>query len=187
MLARLDPSLPQGPNWVYEPKWDGVDFLGRRLHIRQQVKLLNGRPTIAPPKYGKERDVPLADVVAIAIAERLRVYPADEDGLIFTSREHKPISRTYYNPHIWKPALAVAGVEPSRANGMHALRHYWASVLLDGGKSIRALADYLGHSDPGLTLRVYTHLMPTSEDRARKAIDAAFSSSRVLSVSGTQG
>jgi hypothetical protein len=23
MLARLDPSLPQGPNWVYEPKWDG--------------------------------------------------------------------------------------------------------------------------------------------------------------------
>ena len=55
---------------------------------------------------------------------------------------------------------------------MHALRHYYASVLLDAGESIRALADYLGHADPGFTLRVYTYLMPASEDRARRAIDA---------------
>lgn len=56
---------------------------------------------------------------------------------------------------------------------MHALRHHYASVLLDAGESVRALADYLGHSDPGFTLRVYTHLMPSSEDRARAAIDTA--------------
>lgn len=56
---------------------------------------------------------------------------------------------------------------------MHALRHYYASVLLDAGESIRALADYLGHSDPGFTLRVYTHPMPSSEGRARRPIDAA--------------
>ncbi|WP_406418788.1 tyrosine-type recombinase/integrase [Streptomyces sp. NBC_00842] len=57
---------------------------------------------------------------------------------------------------------------------MHALRHYYASVLLDAGENIKALAQYLGHSDPGFTLRTYTHLMPNSQDRARKAIDAAF-------------
>ena len=44
-------------------------------------------------------------------------------------------------------------------------------MLLDAGESIRALADYLGHADPGFTLRVYTHLMPASEDRARMAVD----------------
>jgi integrase len=70
----------------------------------------------------------------------------------------------------------VAGVEPTRENGMHALRHFNASVLLDAGESIRALAEYLGHADPGFTLRVYTHPMPSSEDRARVAID------RVLGV-----
>jgi len=63
------------------------------------------------------------------------------------------------------------------------LRHYFASVLLDAGESIRAVSDYLGHSDPGFTLRVYTHLMPSSEDHTRRAIDAAFSSSCVRSVS----
>ena len=93
------------------------------------------------------------------------------------------MNRAYYNPYIWKQALATARVEPTRANGMHALRHYYASVLLDAGESIRALADYLGHSDPGFTLRVYTHLMPSSEGRARHAVDAAFNSARVQSVS----
>jgi len=56
---------------------------------------------------------------------------------------------------------------------MHALRHHYASVLLDGGVSIRAVSEYLGHHDPGFTLRTYAHLMPESEDRARDAIDAA--------------
>jgi integrase len=50
---------------------------------------------------------------------------------------------------------------------------HYASVLLDGGVSIRAVAQYLGHVDPGFTLRVYSHLMPDTEDRARAAIDAA--------------
>ncbi len=50
---------------------------------------------------------------------------------------------------------------------MHALRHFYASVLLDAGESIKAVSEYLGHSDPGLTLKVYAHLMPSSRDRAR--------------------
>jgi integrase len=43
---------------------------------------------------------------------------------------------------------------------MHALRHFYASVLLDAGESIKAVSEYLGHSDPGFTLRTYTHLLP---------------------------
>lgn len=31
-------------------------------------------------------------------------------------------------------------------------------------------------ADPGVTLRTYTHLMPKSEDRTRKAVDLALSS-----------
>jgi integrase len=58
---------------------------------------------------------------------------------------------------------------------MHALRHYFASVLLDAGESVRALAEYLGHSDPGFTLRTYAHMLPASEDRTRRAVDAALS------------
>ena len=33
------------------------------------------------------------------------------------------------------------------------------------------MAAFLGHKDEAFTLRVYTHLMPGSHDRARQVID----------------
>ena len=69
-----------------------------------------------------------------------------------STRERSALNRNYFNSHVWKPALAKAGVKASRENGMHALRHWFASVLLDAGESIRAVSEHLGHSDPGFTL-----------------------------------
>ena len=152
---------------------EDVEFLARRVAVRQQVKQVGGKLLLAPPKGGRVRDVPLPEVVAVELAEHLRRYPARADGLVFTSREGKPLNRNYINARVWKPALRQAGVEPTRVNGMHALRHHYASVLLDAGQSIKAVSEYLGHADPGFTLRVYTHLLPASEDRARQAVDAA--------------
>lgn len=54
------------------------------------------------------------------------------------------------------------------------VEHFYASVLLNAGESIKAVSEYLGHADPGLTLRVYAHLMPSSQERTRKAIDRVF-------------
>jgi integrase len=61
----------------------------------------------------------------------------------------------------------------AREHGMHALRHFYASVLLDAGENVKAVSEYLGHADPALTLRVYAHLLPNSEEHARRAVDAA--------------
>lgn len=64
-------------------------------------------------------------------------------------------------------------MEPRRENGCHALRHFYASTLLDAGESIKALCEFLGHADPGFTLRTCTHLLSTSDERTRHAVDAA--------------
>ena len=166
---------------------DAVDFLRRTVHVRQQVRLVGGQLVFAPPKGGREREVPLADVVSVALAEQLRTtapvevtLPWLEPGgeptmasLIFVNRDGGALTRAYYTHNAWKPALAAAGVERNRTNGFHALRHHYASVLLERGVSIRAVAEYLGHHDPGFTLRTYAHLMPDDEDRSRAAIDAA--------------
>jgi integrase len=151
-----------------------VDFLRHTLHVRQQVKLLaDNKPIVTPPKGGKSREVPLPESVGLALAEHIRNFPRGKDGLIFTTRERKPLNRNYINAHVWKSALRAAGVEPTRINGMHALRHYYASALLESGVSIRAVSEYLGHADPGFTLRIYAHLMPTSDEKARHAMDLA--------------
>jgi integrase len=153
-----------------------VDFLRRQLHVEQQVRLIGTRLELAPPKRKKTRTVPLPDSVAVELAEHLRRYPAEGTELVFRTREGNPITRNTFNHHTWKPALVAADVEPMRANGMHALRHFYASVLIDAGESVRAVADYLGHADPGFTLRVYAHLFPSSDDRARMAVDRLFTS-----------
>jgi integrase len=151
-----------------------IDFLRRRVHVEQQVKIVRSKVVIDRPKGGKTRAVPLPDTVAAELAQHLRNHDRGGTDLVFTSRERNPINRNHFNGYVWKPALEAAGVEPSRSNGMHALRHFYASALIDAGEPVRAVADYLGHSDPGFTLRVYAHLFPSSEDRARHAVDRLF-------------
>ena len=52
-------------------------------------------------------------------------------------------------------------------------RHTFASVLLSGGVSVAAAADYLGHS-PAELLKTYAHLVPADHERARSVVQAAF-------------
>ncbi|WP_176963827.1 hypothetical protein [Streptomyces sp. MCA2] len=96
-------------------------------------------------------------------------------SLLFYSRERKLVNRNFFNMRVWKPALVAAEAIParkpgqrfaeSREHGMHALGHFYASVLLDVRENVKALSEYLGHNDPGSTLRTYTHLMPNSQAR----------------------
>jgi len=167
---------------------DDVDFLRDVVHVQRQVKIVGNRLLFAAPKGRKSRDVPLPDSVANELSAHLRTHPAvtvtlpwesptgppRAVALILTSRERGAMNRNYWNHHLSKPALEKAGRPDSRENGMHALRHWYASVLLHGGESIKALSEYLGHSDSGFTLRTYTHLMPASEERTRRLVDVAF-------------
>lgn len=93
-------------------------------------------------------------------------------SLILVNQHGKPVRRDAFNQYVWTPALNHAKVGRTlRQEGMHALRHFYASVLLDAGESIKALAEWLGHADPAFTMWVYTHLLPSSSDRTRKAVD----------------
>lgn len=93
--------------------------------------------------------------------------------LIVSTTGSDALRRNDFNRRVWAPALKTAQVDAGRENGMHALRHFFASVLLDAGESIKAVSEYLGHTDAGFTLRTYTHLMPSSDARTRTAIDGA--------------
>lgn len=181
-------GLRQGEMFGLSP--DDIDWLRGWVSVERQVKIVAGRLVYALPKGRKTRRVPLPPTVRDDLAAYLVTFPAktvtlpweEPDGepvtvkLLITTRQSNACNRNHCNTEIWKPALERVGIEPSRENGFHALRHYFASVLLDGGENIKALSKYLGHASAAFTLKTYTHLMPASEDRTKTAVDNAIRS-----------
>jgi integrase len=185
-------GLRQGEIFALSP--DDVDWLSTEpvVHVQRQVKIIKGRlgMVFAPPKGQKIRTVPLPDTVKVALAEHMRRNPPASVTLPWRVTGGEPrtvrlffphgdapdvtaIRRDWFNKHVWRPAVARAGLPAGRANGMHALRHYFASSLLTEGESIQAVSEWLGHSKVSITLDIYAHLMPKSQTRMRKIIDAA--------------
>ncbi|OQO92445.1 site-specific integrase [Saccharomonospora piscinae] len=168
---------------------EDVDRDRNVVRVERQVRLVENRPVFAPPKRGKSREVPIGAALLDdldAYAARFPptaitlpwLHPSGEPvtvKLVMVNGDGMAVRRTTFRTSVWLPALKRAGIEhPTRADGMHALRHLYASVLLDAGESVKAVSEYLGHTDPGFTLRVYTHLLPSSHERTRKALDAFF-------------
>ena len=52
---------------------------------------------------------------------------------------------------------------------LHDLRHFTATQLIGAGVDVRTVAGRLGHSDPSVTLRVYSHALE-ERDRAAAAV-----------------
>jgi integrase len=150
---------------------DRVDFLRRTVRVdRQLVTAGRGAPELGPPKTkASYRDVPLPDSVALDLAEHLRKFPPGGDGLIFTAKDGRPVRRQRI-ADAWR--AAAAAVELPDGAGFHATRHFYASLLIQAGESVKVVQSRLGHASAVETLDTYGHLWPDSEDRTRAAVDA---------------
>jgi integrase len=61
---------------------------------------------------------------------------------------------------------------------LHSLRHTHASHLIAAGLDILTISRRLGHGSPTITLSVYGHLFPQTDDRAAQIMEAAFTAAR---------
>jgi integrase len=147
---------------------DRIDFLRRTLRVDRQL-LLSWPPTFGPPKTRSSyRTIPLPQVVVDALAAHLADFPAGEDGAVFTEHDggllyRDKVTRAFRNAA--KAAGAPAGTR------MHSLRHYYASLLIRHGESVKVVQARLGHASARETLDTYSHLWPDSEDMTRAAVD----------------
>ncbi|WP_247609781.1 tyrosine-type recombinase/integrase [Nocardia veterana] len=167
---------------------DDIDREAMTVHVQRQVKYVKGALMFALPKREKTRYVPISRSLLGVIDSHVERFPAQSVTLPWGSAAGEPrtvrllitkpdgmaLNGDLFNKIVWNPAFGKAGLSyRNRVDGMHAMRHLYASKLLARGVSVKELADYLGHEDPGFTLRVYTHLLPSSHERARQAVDEA--------------
>ena len=62
--------------------------------------------------------------------------------------------------------------------GFHGLRHYYATLLIHAGASVKTVQLALGHSTPTITLNEYVHEWPDALDRTRSLVDAELGDTR---------
>ena len=115
----------------------------------------------ANSKSGKVRSVPLSDA-ALAVLEEIGTEGKYE--YVFTNLETG--TRYVHITHTWHRLRAKAGLPWLR---FHDLRHTYASMLVNAGRSLYEVQQVLGHADGRVTQR-YAHLSSkTLQDAANSA------------------
>jgi len=108
-------------------------------------------------------------VVGDALAAHLARYRPNDAGFVFLSSYRTPLRRSSFNEH-WRRARESAGLPDSVT--FHDLRHFYASLLIQSGCSVKAIQKRLGHQSAVETLDTYGHLWPDSDDETRNAVDS---------------
>jgi integrase len=147
---------------------DRVDMLRRRVTVDRQIDPA-GSGAFAPLKTrASYRTVPLPRVVIDALAEHLHRWQTEPDGLVFVDDQGRPLRRNRFG-EVWRRARVEVGLPEGVT--FHDLRHFYASLLIRHGESVKVVQARLGHASAVETLDTYSHLWPDSEDRTREAVD----------------
>ncbi|MGE5210723.1 MAG: tyrosine-type recombinase/integrase [Acidobacteriota bacterium] len=113
-------------------------------------------------KGAKERRVPVSEPAVAALrrwlAVRHDVLPPEAGDVLFGNERGRPLT-----PRDVRRIVDRRSPSPTHP---HALRHTFATHLLDGGADLRAVQELLGHTDVATTQR-YTHV-------SRERLSAAY-------------
>lgn len=164
-------------------RWQDLDLDHGRVTVARSLEQTKAGLRFKEPKTRRGRRTITLPVSAVndmrahwkaqqEIRLRLGVGKAPPKSLVFCDIDSEPrlpqtVSQT------WMKVTAAAKVEAT----FHSLRHTHASHLIAAGVDILTISRRLGHSSPTITLNIYGHLMPQTDDKAALAIEAALSKS----------
>lgn len=124
------------------------------IHLRERfIQVLAG-------KGGKQRLVPMGEEAAVwlgryLVEARIALVGSAALAQAFVNQRGEPLTRQGFW-YIIKQYAAVAGI-PAAQLTPHALRHSFATHLLNHGADLRVVQMLLGHADI-TTTQIYTHV-----------------------------
>lgn len=143
--------------------YNDFEFENKKVSVTKTYARLKGEDLFLPPKTPKsERSVPVPDFVLEHIKEfvgKLYEYEPDERLFPFTKATLK---------HEMENTCKVAGVTPIK---IHALRHSYASMLIEQGCEPLIVSELLGHESVSTTLEIYAHLYPNKHGEVLKKLE----------------
>lgn len=162
-------------------RWSDIDFAAGALRVEQSVEETGAGLRFKAPKTAKSRRrVPLPELTLAALrrhkvaqdAQRLKLGPAYQaDGdLVFAG----PDGRPWFPSNFERTWRAFKRHLPDELQiRFHDLRHTHASQLLAVGIHPKIVSERLGHASIGITLDVYSHLLPGLQEEAVTKLEAS--------------
>lgn len=158
-------------------KWSEIDFKTGKVNICRNAQYTAGKGTyISTPKNHKNRVIYLNRPVLTVLAEWKRQQALLHfgqgiplNGFCFTQDNGEmmnPQAPTSYLARFGKK-YNLPGIHP------HALRHTMATLSIANGADIVSISEKLGHSEPSITLNVYSHANEEAQRRANEALAQA--------------
>jgi len=173
-------------------RWEHLD-LGEHPKVRVREQLYKGKRKRLKSKDGK-RDIPLSPGMAQQLLELRRDAHRGPGSPVFASNAGSPLRPE----NVYRRALAPAAIEAGfkvevEVNGkkkvrstvsFHTFRHTCASLLFEAGRNVKQVQAWLGHADPGFTLKTYIHLMDAGVGSA-SFLDEAIGRTNVAKIADT--
>jgi integrase len=160
-------------------RWKSVDLSASRLAVVESIEQTRQGTRAKETKSGRGRLVALPALVTEEL-RRHRVKQAEELFRLGTraDNETRVILREDGCPlqpstltHRFSEILARCGELPRIR--FHDLRHSHATHLLSAGVHPKIAQERLGHSSIGITLDLYSHVLPGMQEDAASKVDAA--------------
>ena len=146
------------------------------------VRRLRGQFVYAPPKAKRSRRAVALTSMAVEALRRHRLRQADmrsnaglawqDNGLVFTDALGEPLEGRYVLRHYFRPLLRRSCPSIIR---FHDLRHTMARLLLAQGIPSKVVSEMLGHTTIGITLDLYSHVLPQMQREAATMLDRLLS------------
>jgi integrase len=160
--------------------WAAVDLDAGALTVRQALQRQTGKGLVVvqPKSRAGRRTIALPPELVEALREHQAAQLVEQraaanvwepHGFVFCQPNGCPIDPST-DSRAWRALLVDAGVRPAR---LHDARHTAATLLLQQGVPARVVMDILGHSQIGLTLGTYSHVVPELAQQAAEGMGAA--------------
>ncbi len=152
-------------------RWEDLDLTRGTIQVRRTLWRGN---TYQPKTPHSRRTIKLPNIALDSLRRHAEKHDDPEEGWMFPNKNGTgPVDAANFWAWGWKPMLRRAGL-PSTLT-YHKLRHGAASLMLGQNVPIPVVSRYLGHSDPSVTLRVYSHMIDGMGGMAASGIDDALS------------
>jgi integrase len=144
-------------------QWQDIEFKNNYIVVQRNIP--HHRQVETTKTEASQRKVDMSPELAAELirlrTERKKQALADRttfdaEEWIFRNERSMPIHYTNFLRRVWHKVQDLAKVRRRTPHDLHT----WASHMLAAGADLAYVSNQLGHANPSITLRIYSHWVP---------------------------